>query len=52
MDEYKQVRLVIYGKPLDVEKEVGSLTKSLSDATGYEVRVRMLEPHTGDKEAA
>uniref|UniRef100_A0A1B0GPD6 Cadherin domain-containing protein n=1 Tax=Phlebotomus papatasi TaxID=29031 RepID=A0A1B0GPD6_PHLPP len=50
LDEHRQVRLVLAGDPVEVEKEVDSLTKSLSDATGLDVRVRLLEPHTGDNE--
>lgn len=52
LDENRQVRLVLSGKPLDVEKEVDNLTKSLSEATNLDVRVRMLEPHPTDPEQA
>lgn len=45
MDENRQVRLVIAGKPEEVEQDIDNLTKSLSEATGFDVRVRMLEPH-------
>ncbi|XP_059611787.1 cadherin-89D [Phlebotomus argentipes] len=50
LDEHRQVRLVLAGNPVEVEKEVDSLTKSLSDATGLDVRVRLLEPHMGEAE--
>lgn len=45
LDENRQVRLVLAGKPEDVEQEIDNLTKSLSEATELDVRVRMLEPH-------
>lgn len=48
MDENRQVRLVLAGKPEEVEQEIDLLTKSLSDATELDVRVRMLEPHSTD----
>ena len=48
MDENCQVRLILSGRPVDVEKEVDNLTQALSDATGFDVRVRMLEPHAGE----
>lgn len=46
MDDKRQVRLVLSGTPVEVEKEVKSLTDSLSEATGLDIRIRMLEPHT------
>lgn len=49
LDDNRQVRLVLSGTPVDVEKEVATLMESLSDATGLDVRVRMLEPHMGEK---
>lgn len=52
LDEHRQVRLVLSGKPLDVEREVDNLTKTLSEATGLDVRVRMLEPHSADPDQA
>jgi hypothetical protein len=52
LDENRQVRLVLSGNPLDVEREVDNLTKSLSEATGLDVRVRMLEPHPDDPDQA
>lgn len=52
LDENRQVRLVLSGKPLDVEREVDNLTRSLSEATSLDVRVRMLEPHGTDPEQA
>lgn len=52
LDENRQVKLVLMGNPLDVEREVDQLGKSLSDATNLDVRVRMLEPHSADPEHA
>lgn len=48
LDENRQVRLVLAGKPEEVEQEIDNLTKSLSEATDLDVRVRMLEPHGTD----
>lgn len=48
LDDNRQVRLVLSGNPVDVEKEIKGLTDSLSEATGLDVRIRMLEPHAGD----
>ncbi|XP_055381122.1 cadherin-89D [Condylostylus longicornis] len=47
LDENRQVRLVVSGKPLTVERHIGNLMKNLSVATGMDVRVRLLEPHFG-----
>lgn len=48
----RQVRLVMSGSPVEVEKEVDILTHTLSDASGYEIKVRMLEPSSAaDSEA-
>uniref|UniRef100_A0A1I8QBI2 Cadherin domain-containing protein n=1 Tax=Stomoxys calcitrans TaxID=35570 RepID=A0A1I8QBI2_STOCA len=52
IDEKKQVRVVVAGKPVDVEKKIDALMLALSDAIGMEVRVRLLEPHIGGKEPA
>lgn len=48
LDENRQVKLVISGLPVEVEKELHNLTEALSDATTLDIRVRMLEPHEGD----
>lgn len=48
LDENRQVRLVLAGKPEEVEREVDLLMKSLSEATDFDVRVRTLEPHDID----
>lgn len=50
LEDNKSVRLVIAGKPVEVERDLESLTDSLSAATGVEVRVRLLEPHIGGDE--
>lgn len=52
MDEHRQVRLVIAGDPVDVEKEIDTLTRMLSEATELDIRVRMLEPHVGSADPA
>lgn len=50
LEDDKSVRLVIAGRPVEVERDLDSLTESLSAATGVEVRVRLLEPHIGGDE--
>lgn len=50
LDDNRQVRLVIAGRPEEVEREVESLTKQLSEATDYDVRIRILEPHIEDND--
>ncbi|XP_061400687.1 cadherin-89D, partial [Musca vetustissima] len=52
IDEKKQVRIVVAGKPVDVEKKIDALMLTLSDAIGMEVRARLLEPHIGSAEPA
>lgn len=52
LDENRQVRLVVSGKPIDVEREADILMNSLSEATGMDVRIRLLEPHIGGPEPA
>lgn len=48
LDDNRQVRLVLAGTPVEIEKEVKSLTNSLSEVTGLDIRIRMIEPHSGD----
>lgn len=52
LDESRQVRLVISGKPVEVEREVDILMKNLSEVTGMDVRIRLLEPHFGELDSA
>lgn len=49
MDENRQVRIVLSGHPLDVEKNIDNLTNELSNVTDLDVRVRVLEPHIGER---
>ncbi|XP_014359554.2 cadherin-89D isoform X1 [Papilio machaon] len=44
LDESKQLILVVGAKPTEVEKEMENITRSLSNMTGYDIRVRRLEP--------
>ncbi|XP_068626137.1 cadherin-89D [Battus philenor] len=44
LDESKQLVVVVAAKPTDVEKEMENITRSLSNMTGYDIRVRRLEP--------
>lgn len=48
LDDNRQVRLVLAGTPVEIEREVKTLTDSLSEITGFDVRIRMIEPHVGD----
>lgn len=50
LEDNKQVRLVVAGRPAEVEQEVDSLTRQLSEATDFDVRVRILEPHIDDND--
>jgi len=52
IDEAKQVRLVVAGMPVEVERRIEGLMEALSDAIGKDVRVRLLEPYSGGLEAA
>ncbi|EDW67860.2 uncharacterized protein Dvir_GJ22851 [Drosophila virilis] len=52
IDEAKQVRLVVAGMPVDVERRIDSLMDALSSAIGKDVRVRLLEPNSGGTEVA
>jgi hypothetical protein len=50
LDSARQVRLVLSGTPVEVERRIDELTKALSEATGLDVRVRMIEPHSSENE--
>ncbi|XP_055907965.1 cadherin-89D [Eupeodes corollae] len=52
LDEKREVRLVIAGRPVEVEKQIEALTTRLSDTTQMDVKIRMLEPHEGGEEIA
>ncbi|XP_052739756.1 cadherin-89D isoform X1 [Bicyclus anynana] len=43
LDENKQLVMVIGAKPMEVESEMDSIVKHLSNITGFDVRVRRLE---------
>ncbi|KAJ8719256.1 hypothetical protein PYW07_016812 [Mythimna separata] len=45
LDENKQLVLVVGAKPMEVEKGVENITKTLTSMTGYDIRVRRLEAH-------
>ena len=45
LDENKQLVLVVGAKPMEVEKGIENITKSLTSMTGYDIRVRRLEAH-------
>lgn len=48
LEDSRNVRLVIAGTPIDIEKDLRNLTKTLSDLTNFDIRIRMLEPHTSE----
>ncbi|KAM3959946.1 LOW QUALITY PROTEIN: cadherin 89D [Aphomia sociella] len=43
LDENKQLVLVMGAKPMEVEKEIANITRTLTGLTGYDIRVRRLE---------
>ncbi|KRT84259.1 Cadherin, partial [Oryctes borbonicus] len=45
LDEQKQLIMVMGSKPMDVEKNMENITLALYNATGFDIRVRKLEPH-------
>lgn len=50
LDESRQVRLVVAGRPEEVEKRIDGLMRTLSDVTELDVRVRILEPHAAQSD--
>lgn len=48
LEDSRNVRLVLAGTPVDIERDLKNLTNSLSDLTSFDIRIRMLEPHTSD----
>ncbi|KAG6460578.1 hypothetical protein O3G_MSEX012073 [Manduca sexta] len=46
LDENKQLVLVVGAKPMEVEREIENITRSLSGMTGFDIRVRRLEANT------
>ncbi|XP_034938287.1 cadherin-89D isoform X2 [Chelonus insularis] len=45
VDDNKQVVLVMGKKPTEIEDQVDDITRALKNLTGWDVRVRKLEPH-------
>lgn len=43
LDENKQLVLVVGAKPMEVERQIDNITRSLTGMTGYDIRVRRLE---------
>lgn len=43
LDENKQLVVVLGAKPMDVQREMDSIVRHLSNVTGFDVRVRRLE---------
>lgn len=46
LDENKQLVLVVGARPMEVEKGLENITRSLTAITGYDIRVRRLEANT------
>ncbi|GLH03452.1 Cadherin-89D [Gryllus bimaculatus] len=46
LDEEKQVIMVMGSKPTTIERNMKNITSALYNATGLDVRIRKLEPHT------
>ncbi|KAK9881182.1 hypothetical protein WA026_014530 [Henosepilachna vigintioctopunctata] len=46
LDERNQLVLVMGMKPVDVERSIDNITSSLYNITGYDIRIRKLEPHS------
>ncbi|XP_062556835.1 cadherin-89D isoform X2 [Armigeres subalbatus] len=51
LNSMQEVRLIMAGLPVEVEKQMGMITASLSLATGYDVRIRALESNNKVDEA-
>ncbi|KAL1465639.1 hypothetical protein WDU94_005192 [Cyamophila willieti] len=45
LDEHKKLVMVIGAKPTQVEQNLANITNILSNITGFDVRIRKLEPH-------
>ncbi|XP_060524594.1 cadherin-89D isoform X2 [Cylas formicarius] len=45
LDEQKQLVMVMGLKPTEVEKNMSNITSVLYNTTGYDIRIRKLEPH-------
>ncbi|XP_050312281.1 cadherin-89D isoform X2 [Anthonomus grandis grandis] len=45
LDEQKQVVMVMGMKPVEAENSISNITTALNNATGFDVRIRKLEPH-------
>lgn len=50
LDDHKHVKFVMSGNTMDIEREAETISRSLSDASGLIVRIRMLEPHEVNRE--
>ncbi|KAK5650009.1 hypothetical protein RI129_001038 [Pyrocoelia pectoralis] len=50
LDQQKQVVMTVQSKPIEIENNLEHLTRTLCNATGYDVRVRKIEPTTNQNE--
>ncbi|XP_044262289.1 cadherin-89D isoform X1 [Tribolium madens] len=46
LDDQKQLVMVMGLKPTDVERHIENITLILHNTTGYDIRIRKLEPHS------
>ncbi|KAL3277702.1 hypothetical protein HHI36_013047 [Cryptolaemus montrouzieri] len=46
LDEQNQLVLVMGMKPIEVEKQINNITMVLHNITGFDIRIRKLEPHS------
>ncbi|XP_045465404.1 cadherin-89D [Harmonia axyridis] len=46
LDEQNQLVLVMGLKPVEVERSIDNITSALYNVTGYDIRIRKLEPHS------
>lgn len=50
LDDHKHVKFVMSGNTMDIEREAETISRSLSEASGLIVKIRMLEPHEINRE--
>uniref|UniRef100_A0A1B6ECX7 Cadherin domain-containing protein n=4 Tax=Clastoptera arizonana TaxID=38151 RepID=A0A1B6ECX7_9HEMI len=50
LNEQRKLAMVMGAKPIEIEEQVDDITRKLSNITGLDVRLRMLEPHKEDGE--
>ncbi|KAK4881949.1 hypothetical protein RN001_005268 [Aquatica leii] len=46
LNDQKQLVMILKSEPLEVESDLDNITSTLYNITGYDIRVRKLEPHS------